>query len=168
MSVDVNIEVLRGNPDTARVYKWDVKLSGAGPGSLETPVKMRCSTLTTPAPSYNIVSVDIRGFSKKETGMVDWGSVDFTVIEMDDYSNLAGLWAWSEKQYNHITGVHMTKSAYEGTCEMKLLNVGDSPVKTWKLTGCVLSNLSGISLGSDKSGTQDISFTLEFDYAEVV
>lgn len=164
----VNIEeMFRNHKDTARAYKWDVILYGPGPGTADQ-INIRCSSVAQPNPSYESISVDIRAFSKKEAGGVTWNAIDFTTYETVEYDILTTLWNWGQKQFNNVTGFQTDKRDYEGEVLLHLLNLQDTVIRQWILYGCVLTTNTLATLESDKSGTQAVSFTVEYDYADLL
>lgn len=168
MSNMVNIEeMFRNHKDTARTYKWDVILYGPGPGTADQ-INIRCASVAQPNPSYEPISIDIRAFSKKESGGVTWNSIDFTTFETVEYDVLNTLWTWGQKQFNNATGFQMNKRDYEGEILLHLLNLQDSVIRQWILYGCILTTDSLAQLESDKSGVHSVSFTVEYDYADLL
>jgi len=167
MSGTVNIETLRNQPDSARLYKWDVNLSGPGPGGADT-INLRATTVDQPNPSYSVIDVTIRGFTKKEAGGIEWNPINFTVIEVDSYEVLQTLWGWGQKQFDARSGVQQNKSGYEGDLMIFMENLQDSPTAKWKLYGCVLESMAPPGLQSDKSGFNETSFSVAYDYAELM
>jgi len=165
MSSMVNIDVLRGTPDSARLYKWDVQLQAPG---MTNMLAFRATTIGQPQPTFNPIPVLIRGFTKVEAGAVDWQPLTFTAIEVDTYEILRGLYLWGKQQFDYRTGVQQSKSSYEGTSTILLEGVDDSVRATWKLTGCVLESFNPPDLGSDKAAVWDgFTFSVQFDYAEL-
>lgn len=167
MSRMVNIDIMRTNQDSARAYKWDVVLSGPGPGNANT-INLRCTTLDEPQPTYNSADVNIRGFTKRESGAIDWNDINFTVIEVVSYDVLNTLWNWGQKQFHNRTGIQQNKVNYEGTITMALLNLQDNVIKTWRLYGCVLTNISMPQLVSDKATLTEVNFTVQYDFADLL
>ena len=168
MSALVNIDTMRAHQDTARLYKWDVNLYGFGPGA-GTIVSLRCHSMDQPTPTYSEISVDMRGFSKKEAGGVEWNPINFNVYENVSYEALSMLWEWGQKQFNARTGVQSNKSGgYEGTVQLFLLNLQDSVIKTWNLYGAILTNINTPQMTNDKAGANDTAFTVAYDFAEAL
>jgi len=69
MSATVNIDIMRSQQDTARLYKWDVFLSGPGPD-------MKTSTLVFVVfPSTSLVlllGIQLTSLSMKTSAMMPW------------------------------------------------------------------------------------------------
>lgn len=167
MSGRINIDIMRAHQDTARLYKWDLTLAGPGPGGTGT-INVRCHSADQPTPTYTEISVDLRGFSKKEAGGIDWNPINFNVYENVSYEVLAGLWAWGQKQFNSRSGIQLNKSAHEGTIDLQLLNLQDAVIKTWKIYGAIITNINVPQLTNDKGGANDTAFTVAYDFAEVL
>jgi hypothetical protein len=167
MSVMVKIDTMRTNPDSARVYKWDVLLSGLGPGTANM-INLRCTSLDVPQLQYDVIDVNLRGFTKKESGAASWQDITFTVIEVVSFEILATLWRWGQKQFHNRSGIQQNKSNYEGNVIIQMLNLQDVPIKTWNLVGCVLVNVNVPQLTSEKGGTMDTTFSVAYDYADLL
>lgn len=167
MSNMVNIDVMRSQQDTARAYKWDVFLSGPGPGGATT-INLRCASVDQPTPTYENIDVNIRAFTKKESGAVTWNELNFTIIEVVSHEVLQTLWNWGQKQFNNRSGVQLNKSGYEGEARIQLLNLQDAVVRTWHLKGVVLGNVNAPQLTSDKATAVETSFTCSYDYADLL
>ena len=167
MSRSLNIETLRATNDTARIYKWDVEITGPGIGDGRI-INLRCHTLTQPQPNYNPIDINIRGFTKKEYGAIEWNEITFNIYEIQSYDILLALWDWGQKQFQADTGVQMNKADCECTITMLLEDLQDAPVVQWKLIGAILSNPTPPDLGSDKAGIWDYSFTVQYDYALLI
>jgi len=163
MSGIVNIESLRNTPDSARLYKWDVNISKGS-----ALISLRATSIDQPNPNYSLMDVTIRGFTKKESGAIEWNPINFTVIEVDSYDILASLWDWGQQQFDARTGVQQNKSGAEADTLIMLENLQDAPVAKWKLYGCLLENITPPGLTSDKSGFNETSFSVAYDYAELV
>ena len=167
MSALVNIDTMRAHQDTARLYKWDVQLSGGGPGTA-TVVGLRCHSMDQPTPTYSEISIDMRGFSKKEAGGIEWNPLNFNVYENVSYEVLAMLWQWGQKQFNSRTGVQSNKTGgYQGKATLFLLNLQDAVIKTWTCYGAILTNVNVPQLTNDKAGANDTAFTIAYDFAEL-
>lgn len=168
MSGLINIDTMRAHQDTARLYKWDVVLHGPGPGG-STIVNIRCHSADQPTPTYSEISIDMRGFSKKEAGGVEWNPINFNVYENVSYEVLGLLWQWGQKQFNARSGFQQNKAGgYEGGVDLFLLNLQDAVIKTWKLYGAILTNINTPQLTNDKAGANDTAFTIAYDFAEVL
>lgn len=167
MSGMVKIDGMRTNPDSARVYKWDVVLSGPGPANANM-INLRCTSLGVPQLQYDVIDVNLRGFTKKESGAATWNDIEFTVIEVVSFEVLATLWQWGQKQFHNRSGIQQNKPGYEGNVIIQLLNLQDTVVKTWHLVGCVLVNVNVPQLTSEKGGTMDTTFSVAYDYADLL
>lgn len=173
MSASVNITTLQSQNDSARPYKWDVVMNIPNTG--DTLINMRCTTSGQPQPNYSPIDVLIRGFTKKEAGAIEWNELSFTVIEVQDYTILSTLWEWGQLQFNNKDGKQADKGQANGggysggygtDMVLNLLTLEDTTAATWLISGAICTSISPPDMGSDKSGTVDMSFSVAYDYAE--
>lgn len=167
MSVKVNMDLLRASQDSARGYKWDVYFTGAGPENSNI-LSLRCTTATMPQITNTPIEVLIRGFQINEEGAPDYNELTFQVIENVSFDVLQGLWNWQLKAWNPRTGTQLAKTAHEATIDLQLLDLGDKPVKTWRLYGSKLFGLTPPDLVSDKGALIDVGFSVRYDYPELL
>ena len=166
MSSKVNIKRLQQTNDSARAYKWDVEIQF---GSLESEqINLRATTIGVPNPTHTPIDVGVRGFTKKETGAVEWNPITITVIETQDYARLLNLYNLAMTQFDYETGVQANKNDYSPNDTGILIlmqELGDAVSKTWHLYGCILETYSQPDFSAEKGGIIEIPFTVHYDYA---
>lgn len=168
MSGRVNIDTLRKTPDTARAYKWDVEISSNGlSDTISKTINLRCTTADQPQYTHEPIVTSIRSFDKVEIGAGSWNPLNFSTVEVITFEILESLLALSIKQFNHRTGEQTKKEQHELSIKLFLLGLDDQPVKTWNIIGGVLLNVSPDGLTGDKSTPLNVSFSVQYDYAEL-
>lgn len=164
MSAKANIELLRGTRDSARLYKWDMQIQNA---SLDTEyINIRAESTDQPQPTNLIIDVNIRGFTRKEAGAIDWAPLTFAVVETDDYAALKQFTELQNRQFNYRTGVQEAKATVETTVLLFLQGIDDSVNATWSIFGGVFESAPPPQLSNAKDGYwTGWTWTLHFDYA---
>lgn len=172
MAQTINIETLQNTNDSARIYKWDIKIEGsfiAGDGV--ALFNGRCSSTDVPNPTHNVIDINVRGFTKKETGAVDWNPITFTIYEVQSYDQLQNLYNLANNsQFNYKDGTQQNKFTYStksSTIQIDLTNLQDSRQKTWKLHGCIMETYAPPQMSADKGAAVEIPITVHYDYAQL-
>jgi hypothetical protein len=164
----VTIENLRSSGAGARNYLWDVEIKGI---SGFDDLNVRCLSVEQPKPSLGIIITPIRGFDFKEAGAAEWADITFTTVETVKYDLTDALWKWFKDCYDPKTGSQKKEYASPDEGKMVTINLNDlkrSNVKTWTLSGCILSGAPTFGeLNNDKSSMQNVSFTVAYHYADM-
>lgn len=173
MAQQVNIKKMGQSLDSARIYKWDVNVQfGDLEGDGYNTINMRCVSTDQPNPTHVVIDVNIRGFTKKETGAVDWNPITLTIIEVHDYALLGRIYALANGQhFNYGDGTQSPKSDYSPHSmtgiQIMLNKLDDVTAKNWYLYGCILETYTWPNMTADKGGAVEASFVVHYDYAEL-
>jgi len=169
MSNKVNIVHQQDQFDSARIYKWDVNIQF---GDLESDnFNIRCSSVDVPNPTHNVIDVNVRGFTKKESGAVDWNPIVLTIYEVQTWYHLRQLYDLGNRQFDYQTGYQEDKQDYSPNNAGILIlleNLQDAPQENWQLYGCVLETYTPPSMTSDKTTAVEMPFTVHYDYAQLI
>ncbi len=173
MSNRVSIKQLQTEDDSARIYKWDVTIQfGAGTiDGISERINIRCSSIDVPNPTHSVIDVNVRGFTKKESGAVDWNPITLTCYEVQDYTILQELYALGQTQFDYETGIQEDKASYSSPDQGILINMNslnDSIPMSWQMYGCILETYTPPQMTGDKAGIVELPFTVSFDYAQIV
>lgn len=166
MSKRVRIPAVSEMIDSARLYKWDLEIGGF-PGLNGALLNVRCHTSGVPQPNYGPVSIELKGFTKVESGAVAWNPITASFYEVDNYELLDGLYTVCWKQFHGSTGVQQPKNSYKGTIKMVLEGIDDAPRKIWTLYGTIINSFTYPDYGSGKTEAVDCQVELHYDYAEM-
>lgn len=173
MSGKVNIPILQATEDSARGYKWDVAVQF---GDLENDsslnsINFRCTSIDVPNPNHTPIDVSIRGFTKKESGAVDWNPITLTIIEVQDYAILQRLYDLGMRQFDYETGVQEDKESYSSNNQgilIQMNSLNDSVPMSWQLYGCIMDTYAPPQMSADKASIIEIPVTVSYDYAMII
>jgi hypothetical protein len=152
--------------DTARSYHWDIDIN-----LQHLPqqfIEGRCSTVSQPQPDYNVIELNVRGFTKVESGAPTWNELTVTMFESEDLELLKALWTLGEDQCNSETLEQKPKSDYSiGNNSIVLYGIdGSTTSGTWILHHPLVANFQPGDLNNEKSGIVETPFTIRYDRAE--
>lgn len=163
MSIQVRAVNHSDNKDSARNYKWDCAVTF--PGVSHDILNMRITTRSLPQPTINVIDVNIRGFTKKEAGAVDWNDLDVTYVEFEDWSLFRQLYDYHNKQFHHLTGIQHRKSEIAGMDLVMLEDLQDGVPEQWCCYGALMPAIQTPSMGNEKGAAVEVPFTIVYDYA---
>ena len=164
-----DIDQLRGLPDFAKTYKWDLQfLTLPVVGPLGFPVSndmnLRCESSEIPKTTNQKIEVDIRGHKVRQAGINDYlGSLTLTFSETVDNTVHSFFKAWREIIWETRTGRSFPKAQYTATLKLQRLNNQDEPIWDYIVYGCFPEDFEMGTLDN----TSDImrpALTLSYDY----
>ena len=135
---------------------------------LKDPEKViRLSVKSAPIPhfSQNPITIKRGNTELKYAGVPSFGSGE---IEINDYIGTdakMALMAWQNQSYNVLTEKVGLAKDYKHDCYLLEYTPDFQLVRTWKLYGCWISNMSEGTYSSDSNNVNSIRCTIQYDKA---
>lgn len=161
----VTIEHVRSLPDPQRAYKWNIVIAKfpGGFGNVDR-LNIQCYSSRTPDRGNDPIEINSHGHKVKYHGRANYNNtLDLQTNETQDVYIQNFLTSWQELHWQTGTGVQRQKADIETDVILQLLDSENNLVRTYRLIGCWVENVTGYDLTGDGQNVQ-ISFTLSWDY----
>ena len=133
---------------------------------------LRLSIAANPIPHFSQESIQVKrgNMTMKYAGVPTFPEGSFRFRDFIGLNTKEALMAWQNLSFNLDTGAvgSLTSTNYKKDCYL-LEYTPDfkTVVRTWKLYGCWISNLSEGPYSYDDGGMNEIEVTIQYDYAKL-
>lgn len=128
---------------------------------------LRLCVKTVKLPHFKQTPITVRRGNSvmKAAGLPDFESGSLTVRDFVGSDVIGILMAWQNKSYNVMTQKVGLMSEYKKDAVLIEYSPNYKKVRSWQLKGCWVSALSEGEFSQEDGGMNEISVTLEYDYA---
>ena len=163
------IENIRGLPDFAPMYKWNVEIS-TPPKSVPTPPTLNFQCLSSEIPKMDDgqdIEIKIRGHNIQQPGIYDY-THSLTLKFVETIDNVMNIWfqKWREAVWQTGTGIQEMRKDTEAVLNLFRLNRQDEPIWRYEVIGCFLKGYdpSGGELDGENSEILRPELILTYHY----
>ncbi len=163
------IENLRGLPDFAPMYKWNVEIA-TPPKSAPTPPTLNFQCLSSEIPKMDDgqdIEILIRGHKIFQPGIYNYVS-SLTLKFVETIDNPMNIWfmQWRDAVWQPGTGIQEMRKDTQAVLNLFRLNRQDVPIWRYEVIGCFLKGYdpSGGELDGEASEILRPELTLTYDY----
>lgn len=158
------LNVVRGLPDPARGYNFEVLIPNMPGGGNSEVVSLRVTATSIPGYSSEPSEYSLGGHVLKVPGRGmytrEWA---VTLVEGEDMVVAEALEAWHRLQWDRVTGAQAVSQDIKTEIFIRQLNGAKQTAKEWVLEGCWVSNVGDMALDQATSDVLRAEITFSFD-----
>lgn len=128
---------------------------------------LRFSVVSAPIPTFNQSVIEVkRGNSiMKAAGVPTFKEGSVVVNDFIGADTKSALMAWQQLSYNVKTERVGAMADYKKTCYLQEYTPDYKLVRTWKMVGCWVSDISEGDFNMESNGKKTITATIQYDKA---